>query len=77
VASFVGGIPECVNDDVDALLFRQKSSRDLAAKVLSVYKNPERWDSIRCAARQNVETRYAADVIGEKIAGLLRSVIRA
>lgn len=76
VGSDVGGIPECINDGVDAFVVKPKSSRELAQKITSIYQNPEQWDVIRSAGRKNVESRYAADVIGREMARLLKSLIK-
>lgn len=71
IASNVGGIPECVNDGRDALLVKQKSSRDLVSKIEFLLMNPDRWSSFQQAGRLNVVEKLSADVIGRKMAQLL------
>lgn len=71
IASNVGGIPECVNDGRDALLVKQKSSRDLVRKIEFLMMNPDRWNSFQQAGRFNVVENLSADVIGRKMAQLL------
>lgn len=75
IAARVGGIPECINEHVDALLFRQKSSRELADAILYILARPDEWHSYQAAGRENVEQRYAADVIGAKMASVLQAAI--
>jgi colanic acid/amylovoran biosynthesis glycosyltransferase len=72
IASNVGGVPECVNDNKDALLVRQKSSRDLAEKIETFYFNPQCWAAYQNSGRQNVQANLSANVIGLRMAEILR-----
>lgn len=76
IASRVGGIPECVNHQKDALLVKEKSSRSIADAVQYLLERPEEWAAYQEAGRRNVEENYSADVIGQKMADLLRDVVK-
>lgn len=74
IASRVGGIPECLNDQIDALLFKQKSSRDLVEKISWMVSHPDVWEGFQREGRKNVESNYSSSVIGEKMASLLKGL---
>lgn len=74
IASRVGGIPECLNHEQDALLVSQKSSRALADAVQFLLDRPEQWQGLQKAGRENVERNYAADLIGDRMASILRTI---
>lgn len=75
VATRVGGIPECVHHQQDALLVREKSSRAIAEAVQYMLARPQEWAAYQAAGRRNVEENYSADVIGQRMADLLRGVV--
>lgn len=75
IASRVGGIPECLNDRRDALLVKQKSSRAIADAVRYLLEQVEDWSHFRAAGRGNVEERFSARVVGEKMKEILDGAI--
>lgn len=72
VATRVGGIPECINHDIDGLLVRDRSHRAIYDAVSQLIQSPQRWPAMQAAARRNVEENFSADVIGKRMATLLR-----
>lgn len=74
IASRVGGVPECINHQQDALLVRQKSSRSIVEAVQYFLARPDEWVDYQKAGRRNVEEYYSADGIGEQMASLLKEV---
>ena len=75
IGSRVGGIPECLNDRRDALLVQQKSSRAIAAAVTYLLDEVADWSAYRSAGRRNVEQRFSARVVGEKMKAVLDGAI--
>lgn len=75
IATQVGGIPECVNDKEDAILVRDRSSRAICEAVQYLLARPEEWRKYQENGRRNVEENFSADVIGRKMATILRSVV--
>ena len=73
IASRVGGIPECIHDKKDALIVKQKSSREIYSAIEWLMQNPTAWKSYQMAGRKNVEENYSAEVIGKKMASVLRN----
>lgn len=77
IASRVGGIPECIHDREDALLVRQRSSRQLSDAIQFMRAHPDLWQQYQEAGRRNVEVNYSADTVGKQIAECLRSLMRS
>lgn len=75
IATRVGGIPECIDHGVNGLLIDERSSDQIAEKVLWLINRPERWDHIRLQARRHVEENYSIDMIGRKLMRLYKSLI--
>lgn len=71
IASRSGGIPECLNHMRDAILVRQRSSREIADAITYLLDNPEKQSGFRNEGRRNVEERYSADDIGRQMARIL------
>lgn len=55
-ASSVGGHRELIQDGVTGILFKPDNPSDLAAKVIDLLEHPERWSTLKAAARHYVET---------------------
>ncbi len=75
IATRVGGIPECINDKEDGLLVPDRSHRAIADAICYLLARPEQWPSYQTKGRRNVEERFSADVIGERMAKLLTEVM--
>lgn len=56
VASDVGGHRELIRDGETGVLFRAGDADDLAAKVLALLNQPERWPLLKANGRRFVET---------------------
>lgn len=74
IATRVGGIPECINDGKDGVLIRDRSHRAIADAVLDLLSKPGQWRSLQVNGRRNVEERFSAEVIGRRMAALIREV---
>lgn len=77
IASYVGGIPECLHDGIDALLVKQKSSREIARAIEFFYHSPHVWPSFQLSGRKNVEQHYSAEHIGRQMAETLITIASA
>jgi colanic acid/amylovoran biosynthesis glycosyltransferase len=75
IASRVGGIPECVHDNIDGRIVKQKSSREIAKAIIVLANTPEVWYQYQLAGRKNVEVNFSAERIGSKMASILLNVI--
>jgi len=75
IATRVGGIPECIDHGVNGLLIDEKSSDQIAEKVLWLIDNQDHWDQIRFQARRHVEEHYSIELIGEKLIRYYKSLI--
>ncbi|MBA2883003.1 glycosyltransferase involved in cell wall biosynthesis [Desulfosalsimonas propionicica] len=74
VATNVGGIPECLSHKQDSILVPEKSSRAISDAVLYLLDHPEEWCSYQENGRKNVEQNFSADVIGTRMAEILKKV---
>ena len=74
IATRVGGIPECVNDKQDAILVKDRSSRAICEAVRYLLDRSDEWQSYQENGRRNVEQNFSADIIGKKMAGILRDI---
>ncbi len=73
IATRVGGIPECINDQKDGLLIRDRSHRAIADAVLAMMAVSASWPDYQKRGRLNVEERFSADVIGQRMASILEA----
>ena len=71
IATRVGGIPECINDNVDGILVSDKSDEAIVEAVQFLFEHPEKWRLFQRAGRENVERRFSSEVIGKRIAEVL------
>jgi glycosyltransferase involved in cell wall biosynthesis len=74
IAARVGGIPECIADGDDGVLIEERSHRAIVRAVQALCADPAAWLAMQRAGRCTVERRFAADVIGDRMAALLREV---
>ena len=75
IATWVGGIPECVHDKEDAILVRDRSSLAICEAVQYLLARPEEWSRYQENGRRNVEDNFSAHVIGRKMAANLKAAI--
>lgn len=75
IASQVGGIPECLGNEDGGFLVRQKSSRGIKDIIMDLVKlDQNRWDFLQLASRKNVEDKYDANMIGDRVCSLISEV---
>lgn len=75
IASRVGGIPECLGDKDSGFLVRQKSSKDIKNVIINLIKlDQNRWNCLQLSGRKNVEDRYDANYIGDRVFSLISEV---
>lgn len=77
IATRVGGIPECLNHEQNAILVPEKSSKAIANSILYLLQRPEEWKWYQENGRRNVEENFSADVIGKRIAEILSEVAQS
>ncbi len=75
IATRVGGVPECINDQKDGLLIQDRSHRAIADAVLTMMAMPTAWPDYQRHGRRNVEERFSADVIGQRMASILKAAM--
>jgi len=74
IATNTGGIPECIDDGVSGFLVKDRSSEEIAQKLIEVIFCADRWPEYQRAGRQWVEQRYDIDKIGGEIDGIYRNL---
>jgi glycosyltransferase involved in cell wall biosynthesis len=74
IATRIGGIPECITDGHDGLLVQDRSHRDLVRAITQLLAEREAWPAYQRNGRHTVETRFSADVVGRRMAEILREV---
>jgi glycosyltransferase involved in cell wall biosynthesis len=74
IATRTGGIPECITDGYDGVLVEERSHRAIANAILELVQHPERWAPMQQRGRRTVEERFAAPVVGRRMAQILKEV---
>jgi len=74
IATAVGGIPECINDGLDGVLVKDRSHRAIAKAIKTLLERPGEWRAFQCRGRENVEQHFSSEVIGTRMAGILREL---
>ena len=75
IASSVGGIPECLHHESDALLVRQKSSKAILRAILTLAGDMSKTRTYQLNGRKNVEKNCSANVVGRRMADILNGVL--
>ena len=75
IATNVGGIPECVDDGVNAFLVPDKDSTAIVEKVKWLIENNKKWCDWQVTARKHVEEKYDISAIGKKLVTIYQSVV--
>lgn len=73
VGTPVGGIPELIRDGETGWLARTTDVADIAEALERAWTDRERWRSMGCAARQNVEANYNEEKSFGELLELLKS----
>jgi glycosyltransferase involved in cell wall biosynthesis len=76
VAARVGGICEIVQDQVDGLLHRPEDPDDLAAKILTLLKDPTRATLLSQQAADTCERRFHPNVVAGRFIDFYRQMIQ-
>lgn len=58
IASYVGGIPSLIKDNIDGILYNSNDPYDLAGKIIDCYENPALLDQIALEARNTGLKRH-------------------
>lgn len=66
IAPRVGGLPECVRDDVTGILVAPGDEAGLAESILSLARDPARNERLGQRAANWVNARYSIDVVGSQ-----------
>jgi glycosyltransferase involved in cell wall biosynthesis len=74
VASAIGGIPECIEHGINGFLIPDRSHRAIASAIMEVISDEARYKTMQMAARNLVETRFSAAVVGREMSTLLLEV---
>jgi glycosyltransferase involved in cell wall biosynthesis len=75
VAARVGGIPESLQDQVDGLLHNPEDTRDLAAKIISMLRDPARAAQLGRQAAITCEQRFYPEVVAARMIDFYRRVL--
>jgi len=65
IGSRVGGIPECVNEDKNGLLFEAENIEDLRKKILFLIDNKEKYQFYKQNARQFIIDNFSVQKMVE------------
>lgn len=77
IATNVGGIPECIDHEVDGLLVRDRSHRSIHDAVVTMLQMPAGgWLAMQRNGRRKVRRKFSAEIVGERMRYVLSSVIR-
>ncbi|KZZ09851.1 hypothetical protein A3750_08495 [Oleiphilus sp. HI0079] len=71
IVTNVGGIPECVADEENAILIKDRSSRAIFNAVTGLIDRTDDWARLQSNARRHVEENFSDRVIGEQMRDLL------
>ena len=76
VATWVGGIPEIVTNEVTGYLHQHGNSKELADALLRLIENPEEARRMGESAREIVMKNYSRQKFADEIAETYRDVMR-
>ena len=77
VASRVGGIPEVLTHDEDAILVPAKDPSALAGAIGHVAESPELRSRLIRAARERVQSQFSIQLSAAKMRDMYRSLVDA
>jgi N-acetyl-alpha-D-glucosaminyl L-malate synthase BshA len=63
IATWVGGVPELIEDGVNGLLFEIGDVEAMAAAAIALLQDPARLESMRSAARKTAQDHFCASAI--------------
>lgn len=77
VATRVGGVVDIIEDGVTGLLTRPQDPRDMADKILKLYKDKNLWAGIAVNARKSVENHYSLETMTTNTVALYEEALRS
>jgi N-acetyl-alpha-D-glucosaminyl L-malate synthase BshA len=63
IATRVGGVPELIDDGVTGLLYPVGNVEEMAAGILALLRDQERFTAMRDAARKTAQTRFCSTLV--------------
>lgn len=75
IASRTGGIPEVISDGETGLLFAETDHVDLAGKITRLILEPEFYEKLRLAGREDVEKNYDINVICDRLISIYQKLL--
>ena len=69
------GIPEVVRDDETGYVVDEGDVSGMAAAMVRMARQPERWDDFGQAARRLLEAEFSVPVVQERLQGLLKNAV--
>jgi glycosyltransferase involved in cell wall biosynthesis len=75
ISTRVGGIPSLITDGVTGFLIDPDDPPALRDRLMSFVSAPERCAHMGLAARNDVETRFSAEVVAERLLGAVKDAV--
>ncbi|MBL0937518.1 MAG: glycosyltransferase [Gemmatimonadaceae bacterium] len=75
VSTRVGGIPDCVSDDIDGILVAERDSSAIFSALRRLYSSTDNWERIRQNGRTRVIEQFDATIVGDKIRRLYQLLV--
>lgn len=75
VSTFHSGIPELVHDGVSGVLVPERSPDQLAGKVESLIRQPQRWPKLGRAAREHVEQHHDIELLNDRLVSIFHELL--
>lgn len=76
VASNTGGIPEVIEDGISGLLVKTGDARDLAEKVIMLFKKRDMRENIGINARNRIESLYSKAAVSKNVEEVYAEICR-
>lgn len=76
IATYHGGIPELVDDNVSGCLVAERDSKAIADKLYYLIKNPGLWQEMGQNGRQTVQNRYEINRLNEELVAIYHKVTK-
>jgi glycosyltransferase involved in cell wall biosynthesis len=75
IASRVDGISDAVRDEIDGLIFEPGNAMDLAQKIISICRNPSRWQLMSASAVKRQQTDLSDTRMAHRVADVYDEVL--
>lgn len=76
VCSRIGGLPEIVEEGVNGLLYEPRNAGELAARIQTLWQNPDLCKKFGDAGRKKMENQYNAEKLMDKLMEIYGKVMR-